>query len=70
VKSLVQFPMHWAATFAVHFAWAVTVARSAHATFASTLQVAPHVALHLLAQDPSVCVLHWALHASPHCAAH
>jgi hypothetical protein len=62
--------MHWAATFAVHFAWAVTVAFSAHATFASTLHVAPHDAVHLLAQDPSVCVLHWELHASLHWAAH
>jgi hypothetical protein len=62
--------MHLAVTFALHFARAVTVARRAQATFASTLQVAPQAALHLLWQEPSVCVMHWELQASLHWAPH
>jgi hypothetical protein len=65
VKSLVQSPMHLAATLAVHAVFASMEARSSQETLASTPQVALHWELHLLAQVDWVSDLQFEEHSSP-----
>jgi hypothetical protein len=69
VTSVAQSAMHCAARLAVQLTCAFTDARSSHAIFASTPQVALHDAVHLLSHVSELAPRQFDEHWSVHCEA-